>query len=362
MLYGSVKVDLETRVELVKKVGEEIVTEGELRNLFETKTHPVAYDGFEPSGYAHLGSGLMRAIQLQILMEAGIHFKLYVADWFALINNKLGGNLDTIRKAGDYLIEVWRACGIDDKKTEIIWASDHVKDPEYWKKVIAISKITTIDRMVRCGAIMGRQQKEMQYAAQLLYPAMQAADPFHMGADICQLGMDQRKVTLLSREAAEKLKWTKPVAIHHHLLMGLQGPKKMNSEDDEIASKMSKSIPKASIFVHDTPQAIKEKIAASYCPEKTVEGNPIMEICRYIIFNKTESFDISRPEKFGGSVSFSGYSELEACYSAGKLHPVDLKNAVSESLAEILEPVRRHFEKPSNAKLLEVFSESQITR
>ncbi|MFH0890069.1 MAG: tyrosine--tRNA ligase [Candidatus Aenigmatarchaeota archaeon] len=361
-IYERVKVDLETRIELVKKVGEEIVTESELRALFETKTHPVAYDGFEPSGYAHLGSGLMRAIQLQILMDAGIRFKLYVADWFALINNKLGGDLEKIQKAGDYLIEVWKACGIDDKKTEIVWASDHVKDPEYWKKVVAISKITTIDRMVRCSAIMGRQQKDMQYAAQLLYPAMQAADPFHMGADICQLGFDQRKVTLLSREAGEKLKWYKPVAIHHHLLMGLQGPKKMGSDDGEIASKMSKSIPKASIFVHDSPDVIKEKIAASFCPEKTVGGNPIMEICKYIIFNKSKNLDISRPEKFGGDVSFSSYADLEAHYADGKLHPVDLKNAVSESLATILEPVRRHFEKPANKKLLEMFSESDITR
>jgi tyrosyl-tRNA synthetase len=42
--------DLEKRFELVKNVGEEIITEDELRQLLETKEHPVAYDGFEPSG------------------------------------------------------------------------------------------------------------------------------------------------------------------------------------------------------------------------------------------------------------------------------------------------------------------------
>ncbi len=360
--------DVESRIDLVRKVGEEIVTEDDLRKLFETKAHPVAYDGFEPSGYAHLGSGLMRAIQLQILMDAGIKFKLYVADWFAWINNKMDSNLENIQKAGNYLVEVWKACGIDEKKTEIIWASDHVKDPEYWKKVVAIAKTTTIDRMIRCGAIMGRQQKEMQYTAQLFYPAMQAADPFHIGADICQLGIDQRKVTLLSREVGEKLKWYTPVAIHHHLLMGLQGPKKMGGVeedkkmDGEIASKMAKSVPKSSIFVHDTPGAIKEKVSASYCPEKIAEGNPMMEICRYIIFNKLNEFNIERPKKFGGGLSFANYSELEKIYSDGKLHPMDLKNAVASALTAILEPVRKHFEKPSNKKLMEVFTESEITR
>lgn len=43
--------DIETRMQLIRKVGEEIVTEEELKNLLETKTHPIAYDGFEPSGY-----------------------------------------------------------------------------------------------------------------------------------------------------------------------------------------------------------------------------------------------------------------------------------------------------------------------
>ena len=98
--------DIESKMDLARRVGEEIVTEDELKKLFETKTHLVAYDGFEPSGYAHLGSGLMRAIQLQILMDAGIRFKLYVADWFAWINNKMGGSLDNIQRAGKYLVEV----------------------------------------------------------------------------------------------------------------------------------------------------------------------------------------------------------------------------------------------------------------
>ena len=40
--------DLEKKIELIKQVGEEIITEQELRELLQTKTHPIAYDGFEP--------------------------------------------------------------------------------------------------------------------------------------------------------------------------------------------------------------------------------------------------------------------------------------------------------------------------
>jgi tyrosyl-tRNA synthetase len=44
-------------------------------------------------------------------------------------------------------------------------------------------------------------------------------------ADICQLGMDQRKVNMLAREycdaASPKIKF-KPVILSHHMLMGLK--------------------------------------------------------------------------------------------------------------------------------------------
>ena len=43
--------DIETKLELIRKPPtEEIITEDALRQLLETKEHPIAYNGFEPSG------------------------------------------------------------------------------------------------------------------------------------------------------------------------------------------------------------------------------------------------------------------------------------------------------------------------
>ena len=44
--------DIGERMRLIKEVGEEILTEEELKTLLETKDRPIAYDGFEPSGPA----------------------------------------------------------------------------------------------------------------------------------------------------------------------------------------------------------------------------------------------------------------------------------------------------------------------
>ena len=41
-------------------------------------------------------------------------------------------------------------------------------------------------------------------AATIMYPCMQCADVFYLGADICQLGMDQRKVNVLAREFMDR--------------------------------------------------------------------------------------------------------------------------------------------------------------
>ena len=108
--------------------------------MFETNEHPVAYDGFEPSGIAPIHFGLLRATNLKNMLKAGIKFKLYLADYFAFINDKLGGDLNAIRKVGEYFIEVWKACGIDTKKVEVIWASDIMDSIRYWDKTLRIAK------------------------------------------------------------------------------------------------------------------------------------------------------------------------------------------------------------------------------
>ena len=258
--------DLETRVELVKSVGEEIITEQELRELLGTKLHPVAYDGFEPSGLAHLPFGVFRPLLLKDLIKAGVHFKLWLADSFAWINNKMGGDLNKIRKVGEYFIEVWKAAGVDEKKVEFLWASDAFSDKEYWKKVILIAKHTTVHRAARALTIMGRKEGELVETAQYFYPMMQTADIFHLKADICQLGLDQRRANIIAREVGPKLGWWKPVVVSHHMLMGLEGAKQpegyetSKEMDVEITSKMSKSKPQTAIFVHDSLEEIKQKI------------------------------------------------------------------------------------------------------
>jgi len=356
--------DTKTKVKLIKEFAEEIVTEEELTKLFETKSSPVAYDGFEPSGLAPIHFGLLRATNLKNMLKAGVKFKLYLADYFAFINNKLGGNLENIRLAGNYFIEVWKACGIDTSKVEIVWAKDIMGGIDYWDKTLRIAREISLRRNRRAITIMGRQQKEKLSMAQLFYPPMQVTDIFHMDIDICQLGMDQRRANMLARDVANKLNWKKPVAVHHHLLLGLQGlQKRRTSEETLMASKMSKSDPKTCIYMHDNYNELRTKINNAYCPPKQEEGNPLLEYCKYIIFKETGSMKIERPQKFGGDIDFKNYDELKDAYLKGDLHPTDLKKRVIEELNKLIKPVREYFEENKKAKeLYEIVKKFQITK
>lgn len=235
IIIGDSIMDTSARFELIKSVGEEVITEQELRELLQTKSHPVAYDGFEPSGTdIHIAQGLLRAMNINKMTQAGCKFKILVADWHAWANNKMGGNLDRIQKVGKYLIEVWKACGMDPKKVKFVWASELVKDDEYWKKVMQIARNSTVKRMIRCGQIMGRKEGEVLQASQILYPCMQCADIFHLKAEITQLGMDQRRVNMFARDVGPALGFWKPIVVGHHMLSSLSGLEKVNEETKEI--------------------------------------------------------------------------------------------------------------------------------
>lgn len=347
--------DAETKIEIIKSFAEEIITEGELQNLFETNNHPTAYDGFEPSGLAHLPVGVYRPIILKKLMKTGVKFKLLLADTFAWINNKFGGDIEKIRLAGEYFMEVWRAAGVNMGEVEIVWHKDIFDDPEYWKKVILIAKNTTVSRAMRALTVAGRGESVQNPTAFLFYPVMQCADIFQLGVDICQLGIDQRKVNVLAREIAPLLGFKKPVVVHHPLILGLnfKGFGKHNTV------KMSKSIPGSAIFVHDSKEEIRRKIRKAFCPPK-VEGNPVIDLAEKIIFNKFNEFVV---EGKTDSFTFGSAEELKMVYSKGKIHPLDLKNSVAEYINEIVKPIREHFERNRRAKeLYEKVKAMEITR
>ncbi|TSC75763.1 MAG: tyrosyl-tRNA synthetase [Parcubacteria group bacterium Gr01-1014_30] len=323
------------------------MTEEDLKNLLKKKTKLHHYIGFEISGKVHVGSGLLVMKKVKDFVDAGVSPIIFLADWHTWINDKLGGNLKIIqRMARGYFTEAikasFRCVGGDPEKLDFVLGSDlYAKEKDYWASVVKIADTITLSRAVRSITIMGRKETEDISLAKLFYPAMQVADIFALGCQIAQAGMDQRKVHVIARAVAEKLGYEKPVALHHHLLMGL-----------ESRDKMSKSKPESAVFIHDAPEEIEAKIKKAFCPPRETEFNPILDWTKHLIFPIKKELLLSRKVEYGGSVEYNDFAILEQDYKDGKLHPEDLKNAVAKSLIDILEPARKHFQSGKPKKML----------
>jgi tyrosyl-tRNA synthetase len=294
----------------------------------------------------HLGSLVLTGYKINDLIKAGVKCTVFLADWHTYINDKLGGKWDVIKKAAKYYEDAFKffCPGVN-----IVLGSDlYSKTDDYWANLIRFSKQITLARSMRALTIMGRSEKDKLDFAQLLYPSLQATDIWALDLDIVHAGIDQRKVHMLAREVFPKLKWKVPVAVHHHLLPGLAEPVSLGLDEEsgmdaKISSKMSKSKPWTSVFIHDDEKAISEKMKKAWCPEGIAENNPVLELVRYIIFHEQKELTVERPAKYGGSETFGSYTELEQAFLEKKLHPTDLKQAASTYLNRIIEPVRSHF-------------------
>ncbi|MCX8204213.1 MAG: tyrosine--tRNA ligase [Candidatus Nezhaarchaeota archaeon] len=354
---------MKTKLDLASRNTEEVVKLEELEALLREGRKPKAYWGFEPSGLMHLGMGLVTGSKIKDLVEADFDFIIFLADWHAWINNKLGGDIGKIRLVGEYFKHCFTALGLSPNKVRYVWSSELTSEQKYWEVVVKVAKNSTLTRVKRALPIMGRSLKEGDVeAAWLMYPCMQVADIFYMDLDVACGGIDQRKAHMLARDVADKLGFKKPVCIHTPLLMGLEGPGRAEGFDEDarvnkaIASKMSKSSPERCIFIHDEPEEIRRKVMKAYCPPRNVEDNPLLEMVRLIIIPWRGKIDIKVKKEV---VAFNSYPEVAKAYAKGDIHPLDLKEAVTEILIEILKPVRDYFK---GRRELDEVKELEITR
>lgn len=368
--------DIYRRADLIRSVGIENIgdSNSNLEKLLAAKPEVVAYDGFEPSGRMHIAQGLIRAINTNKMTKAGCKFKFWVADWFATMNLKMGGDAKMIRKAGELMIHTWRASGMDLSNVEFIWASEEIaKRPvDYFTLILDIATKFSLKRILKCGQIMGRKDltdldddgmaakidldtiMTSLKTSQVFYPVMQCADVFFLnnnrGVDICSLGLDQRKVNALALEYCDKIRRKfKPIIISHSMLMGLDG-----------SDKMSKSNPDSAIFMDDSASEVRRKIRKAFCEPSNIKVNPILEYFRSIVFQieDTSTDSVKVPKYEGGSKQnavpypYKKFEDLEYAFETGFHYPNELKDALEGYLNLYLNPVREYFaQNPEAAKL-----------
>jgi len=318
---------VDSRFELIKRNTVEIIKEEELIKLIDEKKQPVVYCGYEPNGPMHLGH-FVTILKLADFEKAGFKVKILLADVHAFLNRK--GTEEDIKREVENWRKTVKAIGLN---VEVVLGSSFQFSKEYELDVMRMAQDSTINRGLRSMQEIARDV-ENATISQLWYPLMQIADIKYLDADVAQGGLEQRKIHMMGREMSKILKHNF-VCVHTPLITSLKGP----------GQKMSKSLPGSGISVVDSYDEIKKTVNGAYCLEGDISDNPVLQITKLIIFPKLFEVNIKRPAKFGGDISYESYEALEKDFAAKKLHPMDLKNAVTECLEQIIKPIRDGWKK-----------------
>ncbi len=320
-------------MELVTRHTQEIVTEEEVAKALKKK-EPVAYMGYAPTGELHIGH-LLPIMKIADFLDAGFKFKFLIADIHAYLDDQkspwelLDARSEYYETAIRAMVE---ACGTNADNLEFVKGSAFQLKEEYMMNVLRMAGNVTFNRVKRAASEVVRLGDAPKLGG-LMYPLLQVQDVLALDADVTLSGVDQRGIYMLGRDMLPEIGERKYACVFTPLLPGLTG------------SKMSASDKASKIGVTDSEEELKKKMKSAFCEAGAVEGNGVLIFMKQVVFplkeRKGESFTVHRPEKFGGDLEYKDYAALEKDFEGKKLHPLDLKNALAEELAKLLEPVRK---------------------
>lgn len=325
--------NLTEKFNLIKRNTEEIITEEELKKLLEEKKRPSAYIGYAPTGLLHTGH-LIPILKIGDFLKAGFKFKFLIADLHAHLDDQKTpwGLLNARSIYYQEMVDVaLRALKIDISSLMFVRGSDFQTAKDYTIDVLRMSTLVTVTRATRAASEICRMKDPK--VSTLIYPIMQSLDEQYLDVDVQYGGVDQRHCLALAREYLPKLGYKSRVEIMSPLLPGLTG------------SKMSASDEKSKIDLLDSKKDVEMKINSAYCKEGELKDNGVVAFVEYFLFPFKGKFKVERSKKFGGDVEYDNFNELKKDFINKSLHPMDLKQAVARELNEVLEPIRKKFEK-----------------
>jgi tyrosyl-tRNA synthetase len=327
---------VDERVALVRRNTQEIVTPEELRKLIETKKQPSVYLGTAVTGRPHIGY-FVWGKKIADFLQAGFKVKILLADVHGALDNC---PWELLEKRYEYykivITEMLKSAGADVKNLEFVRGSDFQLNRDYMLDVLKLSTYSTVHDTMKAASDVVKFGDNPKLSG-LIYPLLQSLDEQYLGVDVQYGGVDQRKIMMFARENLHHVGYKPRVEVMTPLVPGLSASGKMSSSD-----------PASKIDLLEKGADIKSKLNKAFCPEKETENNGVMAFFKYVVMvikqDKKEKLIIERPEKFGGNLEIKSYEELEKIYAEGKLHPMDLKNALAKELETMIAPIRKAFE------------------
>ena len=325
------KLSVDERFELITRNLQEVIGEDELKSKLKSGKDFVVYWGTMPTGSISIAYFFLM-LKVADFLKAGVKVKILLADLHAALD---GVPWDELENRYNYyeraIITILKTIGVPLDKLEFVKGSTFQLNDKFFNDVLKMSTFVSVHDSTKAASEVVKMGDNPKLAG-LIYPLMQALDEEYLKVDAQFGGMDQRKIMVLARENLPKLGYKPRVELINPLIRGLVG------------EKMSSSVRGTKIDLMDDEDMVKKFINKA----EAVEGDPnngLMALMQYFIFiikqDKGEKFLIERPEKFGGNLVYNNYNKLEEDYVSKKVHPLDLKNAVTREINKILVNFRK---------------------
>uniref|UniRef100_A0A0N4ZEK8 Tyrosine--tRNA ligase n=1 Tax=Parastrongyloides trichosuri TaxID=131310 RepID=A0A0N4ZEK8_PARTI len=279
-----------------------------------------------PKGRIHLGH-ILGLYRLKKLSQEGFDCSILISDLDAFLDNEKC-QWKALEGRTKYYIEMLTQLkvvigGMDNVK--IVKSNEKEFSHDYTLDMYKMaSKITRDDSAIVQGNTLATH----------LIPLYYALDLHHNNFDISIISSDDEKIVDVSSQLLSSLGYNVPSHIVMEPLPGMNG-KKMSSTTVEFA-----------LDPLDTAKQTKTKIGKSFCEPGNIEkSNIALQICKNILFTnpciEDSKLNIERSEENGGNLTLCNQEELEKVFASEALHPADLKNAVTQMINGIFDPIRK---------------------
>ena len=221
----------------------------------------IIISGVQPTGKLTLGNylgAIKNFVEVQDIEEHELY--VFIADLHAIT---VPQNPTELRQAIKSLAALYVACGLDPNKTTIFIQSEVKEHAELGYLLQTVTYIGELERMTQYKDKMAKQVSGVSTAL-LTYPVLMAAEILLYNSVMVPVGADQKQHLELTRTLAERFnnRFGETFNVPEPLIKK-EGSKIMSLQNP--TQKMSKSDPleKATIYLLDTDEQIKKKIASS---------------------------------------------------------------------------------------------------
>lgn len=293
------------------------------------------YWGTAPTGRPHIAY-LFPLLSISRMVKAGIKMTILIADYHATLDNNKT-EWEALHARTEYykviIRELLRLTGVDPEDITFVKGTGHQRNnPAYLDDLLRLSSKITVNIAKRATAEVVKCSSNPPLS-NCIYPLMQVLDEIYLGTDFEFGGVDQRKIFMFGVDYLPRIGYGTPRSyVMNPMIHSLGKDGKMSASDSA-----------GKIDILDSREVIEAKCRKIWSVDGEVENNGMMDMYRYIVFEMVNlPLVITRPEKYGGDLSFRTYEDLETAFKAKEVASIDLKTNLATLLSDLLEPLQEY--------------------